>query len=189
MLRDDATRAKQESVGEVAEADFRAGAEWAECGGVLRRTQAVCATFLRLEKAPAGSSRVATAAGRPGRAVRGSKTGGRGASGEPSERLAGGDSTPEWPESAGGCWIRRAAFASVAGGGGERGMIGLPSLHALDWAQMARIWLAGEATDMRCGFDRLAERVQVVIGRVAAPLRGVELERGPSVAPRDRWGF
>jgi len=68
-------------------------------------------------------------------------------------------------------------------------MIGLPSLHALDWAQMARIWLAGEATDMRCGFDRLAERVQVVIGRVAAPLRGVELERGPSVAPRDRWGF
>ena len=38
-------------------------------------------------------------------------------------------------------------------------MIGLPSLHTLDRAQMARIWLAGEATDMRCGFDRLAERV------------------------------
>jgi transposase len=43
-------------------------------------------------------------------------------------------------------------------------MIGLPSLHTLDRAQMARIWLAGEATDMRCGFDRLAERVKVVIG-------------------------
>ena len=43
-------------------------------------------------------------------------------------------------------------------------MMGLPSLHALDRAQMARIWLAAEATDMRCGFDRLAERVKVVIG-------------------------
>jgi transposase len=43
-------------------------------------------------------------------------------------------------------------------------MIGLPSLHALDGAQAARIWLATEATDMRCGFDRLAERVRAVIG-------------------------
>ena len=33
-------------------------------------------------------------------------------------------------------------------------MIELPSLHALDRAQVARIWLAAEATDMRCGFDR-----------------------------------
>ena len=33
-------------------------------------------------------------------------------------------------------------------------MIGLPSLRALDGAQVARIWLAAEATDMRCGFDR-----------------------------------
>ena len=49
-------------------------------------------------------------------------------------------------------------------------MIGLPSLHTLDRAQMARIWLAGEATDMRCGFDRLAERVKVVIGE--DPLSG-----------------
>ena len=39
MLREDATRAKQESVGEVGEVGFRAGAEWAECGGVLPRTQ------------------------------------------------------------------------------------------------------------------------------------------------------
>ena len=39
-------------------------------------------------------------------------------------------------------------------------MIGLPSLQALDRAQATRIWLATEATDMRCGFDRLAERVR-----------------------------
>jgi transposase len=34
----------------------------------------------------------------------------------------------------------------------------------MDRAQGARIWMASEATDMRCGFDRLAERVRVVIG-------------------------
>jgi transposase len=44
-------------------------------------------------------------------------------------------------------------------------MIGLPSLHALDHAQGPRIWLAADATDMRCGFDRLAERVKSVIGQ------------------------
>jgi transposase len=43
-------------------------------------------------------------------------------------------------------------------------------LHTLDRAQSARIWLAAEATDMRCGFDRLAERVKVVIGE--DPLSG-----------------
>jgi transposase len=43
-------------------------------------------------------------------------------------------------------------------------MMGLPSLRALDAAQAQRIWLAAEATDMRCGFDRLAERVRAVIG-------------------------
>jgi transposase len=30
-------------------------------------------------------------------------------------------------------------------------MIGLPSLHALDHSQGPRIWLAADATDMRCG--------------------------------------
>jgi transposase len=35
----------------------------------------------------------------------------------------------------------------------------------LDRAQGARIWLAAEAADMRCGFDRLAERVRAVIGQ------------------------
>ena len=49
-------------------------------------------------------------------------------------------------------------------------MIGLPSLHALDGAQSAHIWLATEVTDMRCGFDRLAERVKTVIGE--DPLSG-----------------
>jgi transposase len=49
-------------------------------------------------------------------------------------------------------------------------MISLPSLHTLDRAQAARIWLATEATDMRCGFDRLAERVRGVIGQ--DPLSG-----------------
>ncbi len=49
-------------------------------------------------------------------------------------------------------------------------MMGLPSLHTLDRAQSARIWLAAEVTDMRCGFDRLAERVTEVIGQ--DPLSG-----------------
>jgi transposase len=46
----------------------------------------------------------------------------------------------------------------------------LPSLRALDLAQGARIWLAAEGTDMRCGFDRLAERVRTIIGQ--DPLAG-----------------
>ena len=48
--------------------------------------------------------------------------------------------------------------------------MGLPSLRALDGAQVTRIWLAGEAADMRCGFDRLAERVKTVISE--DPLSG-----------------
>jgi len=44
-------------------------------------------------------------------------------------------------------------------------MIGLPSLRTLDGAQVTRIWLAVEPTDMQCGFDRLAERVRTVIGQ------------------------
>lgn len=44
-------------------------------------------------------------------------------------------------------------------------MIGLPSLRTLDGAQACRIWLAAEPTDMRCGFDRLAERVKTVMGQ------------------------
>ena len=49
-------------------------------------------------------------------------------------------------------------------------MIGLPSLAVLDGAAGPRIWLAAEATDMRCGFDRLAAQVQVVTGE--SPLSG-----------------
>jgi transposase len=43
-------------------------------------------------------------------------------------------------------------------------VIGLPSLQAMEHAQGARIWMASEATDIRCGFHRLAERVRAVIG-------------------------
>jgi transposase len=49
-------------------------------------------------------------------------------------------------------------------------MMGLPSLRALDGAQTTRIWLAAESADMRCGFDRLAERVKAVINQ--DPLSG-----------------
>jgi transposase len=49
-------------------------------------------------------------------------------------------------------------------------VIGLPTLQALDATQRQRIWLAVEATDMRCGFDRLAERVRSIIGQ--DPLNG-----------------
>ena len=49
-------------------------------------------------------------------------------------------------------------------------MIGLPSLAALDGKPGPRIWLAAEATDMRCGFDRLAARVEAVTGE--SPLSG-----------------
>ena len=49
-------------------------------------------------------------------------------------------------------------------------MMGLPSLRTLDGAQTTRIWLAVEAMDMRCGFDRLAERVKAVINQ--DPLSG-----------------
>ena len=49
-------------------------------------------------------------------------------------------------------------------------MTSLPSLRMLDQAQSARIWLAAEAADMRCGFDRLAERVKALIGQ--DPLSG-----------------
>ena len=49
-------------------------------------------------------------------------------------------------------------------------MMSLPSLRTLDGLQTTRIWLAVEATDMRCGFDRLAERVSAVISQ--DPLSG-----------------
>jgi len=49
-------------------------------------------------------------------------------------------------------------------------MIGMPSLSALDQATTLRIWLATEPADMRCGFDRLAERARSVTGE--DPLSG-----------------
>jgi len=72
-------------------------------------------------------------------------------------------------------------------------MIGLPSLRALDGAHRTRIWLATEATDMRCGFDRLAERVKVVIGQdpVADSLFVFRSRRGDrlKILTWDRDGF
>jgi len=68
-------------------------------------------------------------------------------------------------------------------------VIGLRSLQALDGAPGPRIWLAAEATDMRCGFDRLAERVQAVIG--GSPLSGhlfVFRSRGGSRLKILVWG-
>lgn len=41
-------------------------------------------------------------------------------------------------------------------------MIGLPSLTQLDRASSLRIWLCIGPTDMRRGFDRLAEQAQAV---------------------------
>jgi transposase len=49
-------------------------------------------------------------------------------------------------------------------------VIGLPSLASLDGSSSTRIWLATEPADMRCGFDRLAERAQWVSGQ--DPLSG-----------------
>jgi transposase len=49
-------------------------------------------------------------------------------------------------------------------------VIGLPSLTSLDGSTSARIWLASEPADMRCGFDRLAELARSVTGQ--APLSG-----------------
>jgi transposase len=41
-------------------------------------------------------------------------------------------------------------------------VIGLPSLASLDRSTAMRIWLATAPTDMRCGFDRLAELARQV---------------------------
>ena len=43
-------------------------------------------------------------------------------------------------------------------------MISLPSLSRLDQTS-PRIWLAATATDMRCGFDRLAQMAREVTGQ------------------------
>jgi transposase len=49
-------------------------------------------------------------------------------------------------------------------------VIGLPSLSSLDRSTSVRIWLASEPADMRCGFDRLAQRAALVTGQ--DPLSG-----------------
>jgi transposase len=49
-------------------------------------------------------------------------------------------------------------------------MIALPTLASMDHSAAMRIWLASEPADMRCGFDRLAERAANVTGQ--DPLSG-----------------
>jgi transposase len=44
-------------------------------------------------------------------------------------------------------------------------MIALPTLSSMDRSTDVRIWLAVEPADMRCGFDRLAERAAAVTGQ------------------------
>jgi transposase len=44
-------------------------------------------------------------------------------------------------------------------------VFGLPTLAQLDRASATRIWLAVAPTDMRCGFDRLAELAHSVTGQ------------------------
>jgi transposase len=44
-------------------------------------------------------------------------------------------------------------------------VIGLPTLTSLDRSTSTRIWLCTAATDMRCGFDRLAELGKTVTGQ------------------------
>jgi len=44
-------------------------------------------------------------------------------------------------------------------------VIALPTLSSLDHSTALRIWLAVEPADMRCGFDRLAERAAAVTGQ------------------------
>ena len=65
-LGDEATSKKQEGVGEVAEAGERAGAERAECGGVLPGARVVRAALFRVEETAARGCRSE---------VRGSETG------------------------------------------------------------------------------------------------------------------
>ena len=64
-------------------------------------------------------------------------------------------------------------------------MRGLSSLRALDEEAAVRprvrLWLAREPTDMRCGFDRLAERVRTVIGQ--------DTLAGPGFIFRSRRGY
>ena len=73
------------------------------------------------------------------------------------------------------------------------GLIGLPSLRALDGVRASRIWLAVEPVDMRCGFDHLAERVKAVIGQdpFSGHLFGFRSHRSDrlKILVRDRGGF
>src|SRR5262249_550199 len=86
-LRDDATKTKQKSMDEVAQADFRTDAEREECDGVLPRTEVTRVAFLLVEE---------TAAGKYDGEIRGSASGGVPC--QRSGRLADGSGGAEWAE-------------------------------------------------------------------------------------------
>jgi hypothetical protein len=65
-------------------------------------------------------------------------------------------------------------------------VIGLPSLQALDSASGPRIWLAAEAADMRCGFDRLACAYGSILERIARSGEHWQLEGRLSANTADR---
>ncbi len=72
---------------EVAQTDFRTGAEREECGGILPRAALVRAAFLLVEE---------TAAGKHDDGIRGSASGG--VSGQRTGRFADRNPAAEWPE-------------------------------------------------------------------------------------------
>jgi len=72
---------------EVARADFRAAAKWAECGGVLPRAEVARVAFLLVEE---------TAAGKHHGELFGSAGGG--VPGQLTGRLADRSPAAEWPE-------------------------------------------------------------------------------------------
>jgi hypothetical protein len=85
----------------------------------------------------------------------------------------------------------RGHLRARAGGVGAVQVTSLPNLRALDVAQAARIWLAAEAADMRCGFDRLAVVFQTRRTAPYAPcyaqLARVAPPRGEAARPTSAW--
>src|SRR5579864_7863661 len=146
---------------QVAEAGFPTSEKRAERGRVLPWAWAVCSAFFCLEE---------TAGAGGGQEVRRSESGAHGGCVGSGSRPGHRDWSGGWALSSGAARFRCGTPAGGAGGVGAAVMIGLPSLHTLDQAQAVRIWWATEKADMRCGFDRLAERVKTVLGE--DPLSG-----------------